>query len=68
MARSTDVGTKLPDFLSSPDLGELVALALKGAANEHSDHPASGVLSRAYTRAAAQISAFHAASGSDGES
>lgn len=52
----------LPDFMISPDLGELISLALKAAATEQggNDHPAAPVLARAYVRAAAQIFAFHA--------
>ena len=54
----------LPDFLLSPDLGELVQLALtEMAGQQNGDHPASPVLARAYRRAANQIKTFHAEPG-----
>jgi hypothetical protein len=61
MARSTSPDS-LPDFMTSPDLGELAVLAFRAASAEQSgnEHPAAPVLARAYTRAAAQLAAFHA--------
>jgi hypothetical protein len=48
--------------MTSPDLGELAVLAFRAASAEQSgnEHPAAPVLARAYTRAAAQLAAFHA--------
>lgn len=56
----------LPDFLVSPDLGDLVQLALtEMAEQQNGDHPASPVLARAYRRAARQVADFHRETGGE---